>query len=332
MSLLRPSVLLTVDGRTVSSAQAGLVRLVVSLAVNRGHDRAEIALWPSSRLAGTAVGTPLAIAMGVPGQEVAVWSGEVVAVAAAADAVMLEGLAPTAALSLRRVAQTYLDQPVAEIVRDLAGAPGLALDEVSGDLQLAAYSVDGRRPAWSHLLDLARLTGGEVGASARGGLRFVPVRTGSADLELRHGAEILSWSAGPARRLDPPAIAAYGAASEAGPEQWHWLLRQPVPASTDASGSGASFFVPAALRTRMAAQAMSLGLAAAAGRAAFGGALRIAGRPEVRPGNLLRLSGLPPPAGGAPVTVRALEVEHSLDARQGFLSRLAVEGAGEEAA
>jgi hypothetical protein len=312
----RPRAVVTLDGRALTSAEAAVARLRVELGVGGAHDPAEVVVWPASKLAAATPGSALAIALGEEGEEEDVWAGEVAEVSAGPDGVVLDGLAGTVALGRERVSRTYLDQTVADVVRDLAGSA--PVDEVGGDLDLPAYAVDDRRTVWAHLRELAALAGADLGSAPDGGLRFVPPRTGSADHTFRHGAELLSWTAAAGSARAAPAVAAHGAASEAGAEQWHWLRRSPA-------GSGGSLRVPAAVRTRDAAEAVAQALAARAGRAAVRGRLRLRGAPEVRPGDLVETAGLPT---GDPGTLRVLRVEHVLDGRAGFTTTLDVEGAG----
>jgi len=311
MALSRPRAILTLDGRRLTSAEAALVRLRVLLTLGE-HGPAEVLLWPASKLAGAQPGSRLVIALGGVGNEEDVWTGEISGTAAGADATALDGLEGTVALSRSRVSQAYLNQSVADIVRDLAGSA--EVDEVSGNTTLPAYFVDDRRSVWAHLLELARIVDADVSASPAGGLRFVPARTGAPDHRLRHGAEVLSWWSGAAAEPPAAAVAAYGAASEAGAEQWHWIRRP--------SGAGGQFV--AALRTKDAAEAMARALANRAARATVRGRFRIVGRPSVRPGELLAVTDLPT---GDPGTLRVRSVEHVLDARQGFVTTLEVEGA-----
>ena len=312
MALSRPRAILTLDGRRLTSAEAALVRLRVLLTLGE-HGPAEVLLWPSSRLAAARPGARLAIALGSEGDEEDVWTGEITGTAAGADAVALDGLEATVALSRRRVSQAYLNQSVADIVRDLAGPA--VVDEVAGDTTLPAYFVDDRRSVWAHLLELAQVVDAGVAAGPAGGLRFVPARTGAPDHRLRHGAEVLGWWTGAAAEPQAAAVATYGAASEAGAEQWHWIRRP----------SGAAGQIVAALRTKDAAEAMARALANRAARAAVRGRFRIVGRPGVRPGDLLAVADLPT---GDPGTLRVRSVEHVLDARQGFVTTLQVEGGG----
>jgi hypothetical protein len=305
---------ITLDGRSLTSAEAAVARVRVLLSAG-AHDRAEVLAWPASKLAAATPGSALALALGDDGDEEDVWGGEVVEVAAGGDGVALDGLAATIALSRQRISRTYLDQSVADVVNDLAS--GVAIDEVGGDVKLPAYTVDDRRTVWAHLLELAALSGADVGSAPDGSLRFVPARTGSADHEFRYGADVLAWRTATAAAPAAGGVAAYGAASEAGADQWHWLLREP-------SGD-APLRVVAALRTREAASALATALADRADRAAVRGWLRLRGAPEVRPGDLVEVKDLP---SGDPGTLRVTSVEHVLDGRAGFVTTLGVEGGG----
>lgn len=316
MSLSRPSARVSLGGQEYSAAEAGLVRVRICMGLSGGHDLAELTLWPSSRLKDAAAGDEMSVSLGEVDSEEAVWTGEVTEVLAGADALVLEGLAATVAISRARKSQTYVSQSVADIVKDLAS--DMDVDEVQGDLQLDAYSVDDRRSVWSHVLDLAALTGADVGCSAEGGLRFVPYESGSADVSLRYGAHVLSWHAGPAPAPAVPVVAASGAASDAGAEKWHWLTRDPAGGSSPAR-------VVAAFRTKDAADQLNQVLADRAARAAVRGHLTVVGRHDVRPGMRVEVEDLP---SGDLGTLRVLAVEHVLDARSGFTTALTVESAG----
>ena len=148
MSLSRPNAVLSVGGQDYSAAEAALVRLRISLGLSGSHDAAELTLWPSSKLKDAAAGDALEISLGNLDDEEAVFTGEVTSVMAGADALVVEGLAATVALSRGRRSQTYVSQSVADIVKDLAS--DIDVDEVQGELQLDAYSLDDRRTLWSH--------------------------------------------------------------------------------------------------------------------------------------------------------------------------------------
>jgi len=316
MSLSRPNAVLTVGGQDYSAAEAALVRLKITLGLSGSHDAAELTLWPASKLKDAAAGDVLEISLGELDDEDVVFSGEVSEVMAGADALVVDGLAATVALSRARRSQTYVSQSVADIVKDLAS--DIDVDQVQGDLQLDAYSLDDRRTLWSHVLDLAALTGADVGCSADGGLRFAPFESGSADVTLRYGADVLAWHAGPRAAPAVPTAVASGAASDAGSEKWHWLTRDPANGTTGAR-------VVAAFRTKDAADQLNQALSDRAARAAVRGHLFLVGRSDVRPGSRVDVTDLPT---GDLGTLRVLAVEHVLDARTGFTTALTVESAG----
>ncbi|BDI04723.1 hypothetical protein [Sphaerotilus microaerophilus] len=318
MTLSRPNARLTVDGQALSADEAALLRLRVDLGSSGAHDQAELLLWPSSRLADTAPSATLAIALGERDNETDVWTGEVSARRQQPDAVALEGLATTVALNRSHKAQSYLNQTVADIVRDLAGE--VSIDQAQAGLKLHAFHVDNRRPVWAHLRTLARLVGAELGSAADGGLRFLPAAGPAAPVALRYGAELLDWQV---RRFAIPgaaAVAAEGAASEQGDARWHWLAHDPVG---DKGATAGPTRVPAALATRDGAQAVAQALAQRAQRAALQAQVLIVGRAALRPGDMVELVDLP---GGSPGVLRIRALRHTLDVRSGFLTRLELEG------
>jgi hypothetical protein len=337
MTLVRPNAILTVAGRALSAAEAGLVRLRAQLSVGEAHDHVELFCWPASKLASASAGATLAVSLGPKDSEVDVLTGEVEAVRVSADAVVLEGMDASIALSRSFVGQSFLELSIADIVNQLASDAGMDTEEVSCDISLPAYAIDPRRSVWSHLNDLARLAGADLAVTAAGALRFViPGEAGGGGglggavgavagalglggaSGLRYGANVLAWHASTAQDAPSASIAAYGAASEAGSSKWHWILREPSFA-----GDGAPR-VLAALRTRDAAEAVETAWTARATRARLRGMLRIVGDASIRPGDTITVSDLP---SGDPGSLHVLAVEHLLDGGDGFITTLTVEAA-----
>jgi hypothetical protein len=314
VALVRPVASITVRGRAFSSAQAGLLHVATSASLCGEHDEAELWLHPSSKLRSAATGDELTVALG----DEDVLAGEVSEFSWRGQCIVLLALCKTAALSRTYKNETYADQSVADVVRDLASS--VDIDQVEGDTQLNSYSVDDRRAVWSHLRDLAVLAGAELGSTAAGGLRCVQPRTGSADETLRYGADVLAWDLGPAQARTAARIAAYGAGSESGSERWHWIAKAPSPVG---SGDG-PLQVVAAARTRDVADRMQRGRAAAAARSAVRGRLLLAGKPGLRAGALLDITGAP---SDVPASLRVVAVRHALDARSGFTTLATVEAA-----
>jgi hypothetical protein len=332
MTLGRPCAVVTVDGRRLTSAEGAVVRVRVRLGRGPAHDDAECVCWPSSKLTTAAPGSTLALALGNAGDETDVWTGEVTGVRRAPDGVALEGLASSVALSRTFLSQTFVDLSIADVVRQLASAAGVDVDEASGDATLPAYAVDDRRSAWAHLNDLAELTGAEVTVTAAGALKFVAPSSpsgggglveqvaslvlGGGASGLRYGANLLGWRATSRKAPATASVAAYGAASESGSAKWHWIRHDP-----DAAGRGPARIVPA-LRTRDAAEALAGALAARAARAVRRATVVVVGDATLRPGQTTTIADIPGDPGG---DLRLLAVEHTLDGDAGFVSRLVVE-------
>jgi hypothetical protein len=320
MALMRPAARLTVDGQALSAPEAALAGLRLALELGGAHDALSAALGPLSPLGDTAAGAAVELALGYGDSTEAVFTGTVAAVDHVPGGLVLQALSTTASLSRARVAQSYLDQTVADIVQDLIGQAEVDAGQIEAPLKLSAYHVDERRPIWAYLRDLARLASCDLSCDPSGALSFRPPRGGpTADHTLRYGADLLSWSAG-ARDAGPPVpdVVPYGAASEEGADKWQILLREP-----DGGPPSAPTLVPATLRDRDGARALADGLGKAAARRATGGTLLLVGNAAVRPGDVLGIQDLPD---GGPDLARALAVTHLLDGAGGFRTAVAVEG------
>jgi hypothetical protein len=322
MSLKRPAVELTLDGRSLDAAESALLSVQVELSVGGGHDRFVCGLGLLSPFSSVAPGVDAELKLGYGDELEAVLAGTVSAVERAPWGLLVEGLAGTATLSTTRLGRSYVDQTAADIVSDLVSAAGVSTGEVSAPRHLSAYHVDERRSIWTHVCQLARLTGSELTSDPQGALNFRPVKTGAADHGLRRGADLLAWNVGPRDATAAgPSVVPYGAASEEGAEKWHIILREPEGSSPDGT-----VLVPAALRDRDGADALGRALADAAARSGTGGAVVAVGDGSIRAGDLVELQELP--VDDLPL-LRATSVTHLLGSGGGlgFRTALAVEAA-----
>ena len=198
MSIQRPDAELTIDGRALSAAEAALESLRIDLSLGGSHDRFQCRLGLLSPFLDVEPGAEAEVKLGYGDDLEPVLAGTVSAVERAPWGLLVEGLAATAALSTTRVGRSYVGQSAADVVNDLVSSAGGTPGEVSASATLAAYHVDERRSAWTHVRELARLTGSELSAGGDGSLNFRPVKTGRADHTLRHGADLVAWDVGPA--------------------------------------------------------------------------------------------------------------------------------------
>ena len=311
----RPSAIVTLANRTLNASEAGLTSLRVML--SRGsHDAVEMMFWPLTKFSSASPGDAVSVQLGFRDQEEDVWSGEVTTVEHTANALVITGHAPTAALSRERKSQTYVAQTVADIVRDLAAS--VDIDKVDADTDLSYYAVDHRRSVWGHLLDLADLSGSEITCSAGGGLRFLAVNPLPSSTRFRYGAELLSWRSASVAQGTGRTFAAHGSASEAGSAKWHWVHPDPT-------GGAGGRQVIGAFHSRALAEALSTAAANSVKRAGVGGEVELVGQAALRAGDVFSLADL---ASGDPGPLRALAVTHAVDGVRGFRTVVSVEGAG----
>ncbi len=319
MSRLRPRCAISVDGRELTAAEAGLAAVTVRLGLGGSHDSASIVLSPLSPVADTEPGAELVIAFGYDEADTPVLTGTVATVERRAGAVLLEGLAATAALSNIRLSRSYLSTTVGEIAADLLDEAGVAAGRVQATTSLAAFHADARQTAWQHLHRLARLGAVELSTAADGALNLQPPKSGPfPDHTLRYGADLTAWQVGGATAGTPVASAPHGAGSQLGADKWHILLKE--PAGAEPSGPTR---VLAAVRDRTVADALTQEAEAAARRAERTGELIAVGTAGPRPGDLIAIEDLPGGLGGP---VRALAVVHRLDGSRGWRTRIRVGG------
>jgi hypothetical protein len=314
LSIAKPSVVLASQGRTYTGPEAAVSYVSVRASVLGYHDAATVSAWAGSRLGAFAVGDPIEVKLGELDSEEPVFTGKVSHKDHGSSALQLVALADTAELSARKLAKSWVNQSVADIVRDLAS--GSSVDTVQGTTRLSSWAVDTQEDAWRHIRRLAALVGHEVGAAATGGLRFVPVRKGPASKRYGYGGQVVEWQVRRMPRVEPPKAAPHGAGSESGSAKWHHVLRDP--------GGGEPAVVVGAFHTRDAASELTRALSAAADRGALRGELVVLGDPSVRPGDLVEVTDDPHDAGA----LRVVSVEQVLSAARGYVTRLSVESAG----
>jgi hypothetical protein len=310
----KPVIQVTVDGQALTGPEAALARAEIT--IGRGaHDVASLIVGPLSPILDATPGAELAIALGYD-DPTDVFTGTLTVLERGVAGSILSAVAATLPLMRSRVAQSYVDQTVADVVSDLLSKAEVGEGEIDAPLALSAYHVDERRTAWRHLQDLARLAGAEVTTTAEGGLNFRPPRMGAtADHLLRRGAELAGWLLAEREALQSPwKVAPFGAASESGKEKWQLLLKAPAGDAPDVP-----YLVPGALRDRDGAAKLEEALAQAAAARRNGGRLVIPGDAAIRAGDLLELEEVDGFA-----MLRATEVVHAFDS-YGFLTEMRVE-------
>lgn len=338
MTIGRPQATIVLGGGPgpggVGLDEGAVRRLRVDLSVDELHDRVELWLWPGSKLAAAKPDDTVEIALGLGGDD----SDDVLTAEVAGMSVMPGGVLLSAYCASRRLSSAYVGRAwksttLGQVVQDLLGDGGVDAGDINASLAFPALHADPRRCVWSILHDLARRTGHQItstpdgkvsfgpapGVSASGGLAGLAAAagaaagaagsalgTGGSGGELREGAQLIAFAA-----ADWSAAKAIPRVSPSSAQSWFLLDSAPDDGSTVE-------IVDPTLRSREAADAATKAAEAAVSRAKRHARVRTPGRPSLRAGGVVRVRD---------TDYRILSASHLVDAGQGYVCDLLLEGA-----
>jgi phage protein D len=330
---LRPAYRLVIGGRTVDTTSdpraSTLVGLQVSLGLGAPADAATLVLAQVGGLRprqGDDAAVELGYADGDGGLE-RVITGTVSSVEAGitTSRVTVEG--GLGAMLRTFVDETFEGKKAGEIVRDLAGRGGAQVARVDDGPKFPAYVVDGRRSLLRHVRDLAALAGFDAYADEEGKLVFRRFQNGNTVHVLKRGRDLISLDL----RRGGAAAGAVDAFGESptgsqGAESWGWLTAD-GSRSKGSAGSGAKRLLELpVLRTADTTAAAARAALAELTRAAVRGEAVLAGRPQVRLGDAVRLEDTG--AADADGTYQVRGVVHRLSKAAGFTTTVGFRSMG----
>ncbi len=318
------------------------VERVVAIRVRAGMapaaDEAIIRLNPGDR---PAVGDALTLALGYEGGNgdlasalgaigggsggpTQVFAGTVTSVEPTLAGVQVRAHNGGAKLQALRIDQLYESQSAGDIVRDLASQAGVTAGAIESGVTLPAYVVEGRRHAYQHVAALAQMCGFDAYLTPEDELVFGPFTRTAADHTFAYAEDILSLNvdeAAPA--VGQVIVMGESPSSGEGSETWHWLASDWEDYRGAAGDGGPVWLIQArSARTQEAAQAMADGLLDRATRGAVRGTLRALGRPGVKVGDAVEVTGAPDEALNR--LYQVIGVRHRLDRARGFLTTLEI--------
>lgn len=216
------------------------------------------------------------------------------------------------------VEQTYENKTAGAIVRDLADKAGVDVATAEDGINFPAYVVDGRRSAYHHIRDLAGLCGFDLYINADGKLVFEKFIGGKTVHVFEFAKHIIELEAEKSNSRAGQ-VEAFGEsrAGQNGDESWAWLTKDFSGAKGQAgSGDPLLLLEKPALRTRDGARAAAQATMTAIQRRTLRGRLLSLGRPEVKLGDAIRLSGMADAALNVNFQVRS--VTHRITKLGGF--------------
>ncbi len=216
------------------------------------------------------------------------------------------------------VEQTYESKTAGAIVRDLAQKAGVEVQTAEAGIDFPAYVIDGRRNVYNHMRDLAELCGFDLYLNADGRLvfeKFIGGKTVHVFEFAKHLIELEADKSNP--RAGRVETFGESRAGQNGDESWAWLTKNFSGAKGQAgSGDPLLLLEKPALRTRDGARTAAQASMTAIQRRTLRGRLLSLGRPEVKLGDAIRLSGMTDEALNANFQVRS--VIHRITKLGGF--------------
>lgn len=281
----RPVLTVAVDGD--ADALAGtVVAADIELVTSPGVDRCTVTVAASAPVA---VGATVSVSADAgDGDEAGVVTGRVAAVRRGATGVVVVEVADASvALATLRIDQSYEQQTAAEIARDLCGAAGVDVGEVSDGARYPFVAIDAARSVWRQLGRLAAHDGLLVGVDADGAVWLAAPAPEDIAGAFAYGVDVLDAEIVAREARAVAGIVGEGAAGSQGADAWAWPVRDPTPVRADldapARGDGA-------LRTP---EAVTAAAAAAVARTTQRMTLTVPLAPALRPGRGVAVSGLP---------------------------------------
>lgn len=247
-----------------------------------------------------------------------VMAGDVVRVEPNLTMIRVVGHSAAEKLLRTFVEQTYESKTAGAIIRDLAGKAKVDMQTAEDGINFPAYVIDGRRSVYQHMRDLAELCGFELYINADGKLvfeKFIGGKTVHVFEFAKHLIELEAEKSNPrAKRVE-----AFGEsrAGQNGEESWAWLTKDFSGAKGQAgTGDPLLLLEKPALRTRDGSRTAAQASMAAIQRRTLRGQLLSLGRPEVKLGDAIRLSGMADEALNTNFQVRS--VTHRITKQGGF--------------
>lgn len=216
------------------------------------------------------------------------------------------------------VDKTYEGKTAAQIVRDLAGEAGVDVATADTGITFPAYVVDGRRSVHRHMSDIATLCGFDLYINSDGELIFEQFTNGNTVHTLEYAKHIIELTS---KQNDPLAgqVEVFGESPGGGQAEqaWAWLTKDfGSQKGTAGSGDPTLLLERPVLRTATAARTAAEAAHTRIERRTIQGRLLIAGRPQVKLGDAIRLRDVPESALNGTFQVRG--VTHRLSKVGGF--------------
>jgi hypothetical protein len=225
--------------------------------------------------------------------------------------------------------QTFESKTAGDIVKELASQAGVDTANIESGINFPAYVIDGQKSFYQHMQNLAALCGFDLYFDSDNQLVFQRFSGGNQVHVFNHASHIIELKVDFSAPLSTKVQAWGESGSNNGNESWAWLTKD-FSGLTGNAGEITNNGVPnnsstlllerPALRTGAAAQQAADAAFTELSRQTIRGHLLSVGRPQVKLGDTIRLSGLPEDALNQVYQVRG--VTHRITKLTGFTTQV----------
>ena len=256
------------------------------------------------------------------------FSGEVLSTDTGLGLTTINGASGAHRLATTRVNQVFENQAADRVIADLAGQAGATVGKVSASISYPYLVIDETRSVFDHIKALAMREGMECYFNADNELTVESFSKTSPDHEFHYAIHILALETFISKpNTAHTRVYTESPASTQGQKTWHWLTKDSSAFQSEA-GSGASLLAMSdgAIRTKDAADQLSVNKHGAIKDLSTRGRLKLLGNPAVRVADAIEVLGMAKPELNGLFKVTA--VEHRFSKHEGYVTWVEFSGQG----
>lgn len=255
-------------------------------------------------------------------------TGEVQLVESSLDVLRLVGRTGSQKLANTRLNQTYENQSLNQIVRNLAQQAGVDTGQVENGRTYAYLVIHDAKTLWQHICELAQRDGFDVYFDEENRLSVQKFSKTSPEHTFYYGIDLLDLRL---TNHDPTTahvrVSGESPASNQGTTTWHWLVKDPSSFQSDA-GDGDKLLAlqDGALRTKDAAETLAKVKLGIIKDQSSKGKLKLVGYPQVRLGDAIEIKNAPKPELNG--LFKVTSIRHVVSKQTGFVTYVGFTGSG----
>ena len=273
-------------------------------------------------------GDTMTVELTVDDTATTIFTAEVSSIKSSLGQTIIIGTTGKRKLANARLNQTYSNQSLDQIAKDLAGQVAVTTGDIQTGSSYSYFVVHDSKSVLKQLQELAFRDGMDLYCDADNKLVLKKFQKSSADHTFNYGIHVLDlqlWN----HEASSEHFKVYGEspASNQGTDTWHWFAKDLSP-FTGESGGGQKLLTvqDSAAKTKDAADNLATAKSGAITDRMAQGRLKLLGNPLVKLGDAIEIKDAPKPELNG--LFKVTSVRHVLNKRQGYLTFVGFSGQG----